>query len=98
MTPHKYRNGVSTRLLVARETFIAKRAKLPILVINLDGVLGYFDEYKSYVVKEKCLQMMQGLSHNYKIVGFSCESKGIISRFGRNLADYKIPFAFDAVY
>ena len=58
MTPHKYRNGISTRLLVAKETFAQKRAKLPILVINLDGVLGYFDESKHYYCKEKCLTMM----------------------------------------
>ena len=42
--------------------------------------------------------MLQSLSHNYKIVGFSSESKGIITRFGRYLSDYKTPFAFDAVY
>lgn len=46
MTPYKYRNGISNRLLVAKETFAAKRAKLPILVINIDGVMGYFDEQK----------------------------------------------------
>ena len=55
MTPYKYRNGISTRLLVARETFTPKRAKLPILVINLDGVLGYFDESKQYYCKEKSI-------------------------------------------
>ena len=58
MTPHKYRNGISTRLLVARETFSPKRAKLPILVLNLDGVLGYFDEAKQYYCKEKAIQML----------------------------------------
>ena len=44
MTPYKYKSGVSSRLLVAKETFAAKRAKLPIMVINIDGVIGYFDE------------------------------------------------------
>ena len=98
MTPHKYRNGISTRLLVARETFAAKRAKLPILVMNLDGVLGYFDEAKAYHCKEKYLSVLQSLSHNFKIVGFSSESKGLITRFGKCLSEYKSPFAFDAVY
>ena len=98
MTPHRYRNGISSRLLVAKETFQAKRAKLPIMMLNIDGVLGYFDETKGYVVKEKCLTMLQSLSNNFKIVGFSSESKGLITRFAKNLSEFKIPFAFDAVY
>jgi len=55
MTPHKYRNGISTRLLVAKETFAPKRAKLPVLILNIDGALGYFDEAKHYNLKDKCL-------------------------------------------
>ena len=55
MTPHKYRNGISTRLLVGKETFSPKRAKLPILVVNLDGVLGYFDEAKAFNTRERSL-------------------------------------------
>ena len=98
MTRHKYRNGVSTRLLVAKETFQPKRAKLPILVINLDGTLGFFDESKHYNCKEKSLTMLQSLSHNFKIVGISSESKGLITRLGKQMMDYKVPFAFDAVY
>ena len=85
-------------MLVARETFSPKRAKLPILVLNLDGVLGYFDESKQYYCKEKAINMLQSLSHNFKIVGFSSESKGLITRFGKNLSEFKTPFAFDSVY
>jgi hypothetical protein len=98
MTPHKYRNGISTRLLVARETFAAKRAKLPILIMNLDGVIGYFDEAKNYIIKEKCLTILQSLSHNFKIVGFSSEPRGLISRFGKYLSEFKTAFTFDAIY
>jgi len=98
MTPHKYRNGVSTRILVAKETFAPKRAKLPVLVFNLDGVFGYFDESKGYICREKHLQMLQSLSNNFKIVGFSNEPKGIIKRFGQNLSDLKTPFTFDSLY
>ena len=78
MTPYKYKNGISNRLLVAKETFSAKRAKLPVMMLNIDGVLGHFDEQKNYISRERSLQMLQSLSHNYKIVGFSHESKGII--------------------
>ena len=58
MTRHKYRDNISNRLFVAKETFSAKRIKLPIIVMNLDGVLGYFDEAKTYVFRERSLQMM----------------------------------------
>jgi len=45
MTARKYQEGISTRLLVARETLKSSyRAKLPIIIVNLDGVTGYFDE------------------------------------------------------
>ena len=98
MTPYKYKNGISNRLLVAKETFAPKRAKLPILVLNIDGVLGYFDEHKNYNCRERSIHALQSLSHNYKIVGFSSESKGLITRLGRYLSEHKIPFAFDAIY
>ena len=70
MTRHKYRDNISNRLHVARETFNPKRLKLPILVINLDGVLGYFDEAKTYIFRERSLHMMQSLSHNFRIIGY----------------------------
>ena len=47
MTARKYKEGISTRLMVARETINnTSRQKLPILIVNLDGVIGYFDEQK----------------------------------------------------
>jgi hypothetical protein len=45
MTAFKYREGESTRILVAKEMLKNKsRNKMPILIINLDGVIGYWDE------------------------------------------------------
>jgi hypothetical protein len=44
MTAYKYKEGISTRLLVAKETLTNRRVNLPILIINLDGIIGYFDE------------------------------------------------------
>ena len=98
MTPHKYRNGISTRLLVGKETFMPKRAKLPILILNIDGALGFFDEAKHYNLKEKSISILQSLSHNFKIVAFSSESKVLLTRFGKSLAEGKSPYAFDALY
>lgn len=52
MTASKYREGVSTRLLVAKETLNNPlRNKLPLIIINLDGTIGYFDENKIYFVR-----------------------------------------------
>lgn len=78
MTPRKYRDGVSSRVLVAKETFSAKRAKLPILVVNLDGVLGYWDEAKTYNMRDKSLGLLISLSHNFRIVGYSSETKTLL--------------------
>ena len=44
MTAHKYGDGESRRLLVARETLKQTRNKLPIVIITVDGVIGYWDE------------------------------------------------------
>jgi len=35
--------GVSKRILVAKETLTPQRAKLPVLIIDLDGTIGFFD-------------------------------------------------------
>lgn len=45
MTAFRYREGESIRLMVAKETLTSKtRSRLPIIIINIDGVTGYFDE------------------------------------------------------
>ena len=98
MTPRRYRDGVSTRILVAKETFLPKRQKLPVLLLNLDGALGYWDEAKTYVFKERGLGQLIALAHNFRIVGYSAEPKGLVKRLGRALAEYSRPFCFDALY
>jgi hypothetical protein len=98
MTPFLYRNGVSMRLLVSKETFMKKRSKLPILIINIDGALGYFDESKVYTFKDRSLQHLHSLSHNFRIVGFSQENKSLVRRLCKQLTEYSRPFCFDAVY
>lgn len=44
LTSRIYREGVSRRLFVASNTLTTKRERLPIIIISLDGVLGYYDE------------------------------------------------------
>lgn len=49
MTARKYVEGGSIRLMVAKETLNSKaRQKLPIIVINLNGTIGFFDEQRHY--------------------------------------------------
>ena len=98
MTRHKYRDNISNRLFVAKETFTPKRLKLPILVLNLDGVLGYFDECKTYILREKSLQLLHSLSHNYRIVAYSHEPSYILKKLIKVMSEYHRPFIFDAVY
>lgn len=62
MTPRKYKDGFSIRLFVAKETLKPSRMKLPVLLINLDGVIGYFDETKGYHYNNKSIVLLCQLS------------------------------------
>ena len=68
------------------------------MVINLDGVLGYFDEANTYIFRERSLQMMLSLSHNFRIIAYCNKSASIIKKLCKLLGDYQKPFYFDAVY
>ena len=83
---------------MAKETFLPKRQKLPVLLLNLDGALGYWDEAKCYIFKERGLGQLIGLSHNFRIVAYSAEPKSLIKRLGNAMAEYSRPFCFDAMY
>jgi hypothetical protein len=98
MTCRRYREGASTRLLVAKDTFLPKRLKLPVLVISLDGALGYFDEYKNYHLREKSISYLQSLSHSFRLVAISMEPKSVIRRLCTNLSEMQRSIYFDAVY
>jgi hypothetical protein len=69
MTARKYREGVSTRLMVARETLSnTNRQKFPLLIFNLDGVTGYWDEAKVYHMRSSILKYLVALSNNFRLV------------------------------
>ncbi len=45
LTGRRFKHDVSQRLLVAQETLVNKnRLSLPIVIFELDGVSGYWDE------------------------------------------------------
>ena len=69
MTARKYLEGVSTRIMVAKETLKnTSRSKLPILIVNLDGIFGYFDEHKVYYLRSAVLYYLIALSANFRTI------------------------------
>jgi hypothetical protein len=72
MTAHKYREGESRRLMVGRETLLSKqRAQLPLLIVNLDGAAGHFDENRNYFIKQNVINYLISLSCNFRIAVFT---------------------------
>jgi hypothetical protein len=51
MTNYKYKEGISKRLLVAKEALTITRTQLPVLIMDIEGVFGYFDHAKTYHVR-----------------------------------------------
>lgn len=49
------------------------RRRLPVLMINMDGVLGYLDDTARmyYVLRPKIVESLIQLSHDFRIVAFS---------------------------
>jgi hypothetical protein len=71
MTAYKYKEGISTRLMVARETLKStQRQRLPLLILNLDGIIGFFDEQKTYHIRSTALTQIVALSVNFRTIAF----------------------------
>jgi hypothetical protein len=72
MTAYKYREGESTRLMVAKETLKSKqRQKLPVLMILIDGVIGFWDEQKIFNIRSGVINYLISLSTNYRVVAIA---------------------------
>jgi len=71
MTAYRYREGESTRLMVAKETLQSKlRQKFPVLILNLDGITGYFDESRIYYIRAGVITSLIALSMNFRVIAF----------------------------
>jgi hypothetical protein len=70
MTSYKYKEGLSKRLLVAKDALSLARNQLPILIVNLEGVFGYFDHAKTYQVRPSELTQIISLSNNFRVIGY----------------------------
>lgn len=47
------------------------RNQLPLIILDLDGVIGYWDENKIYHMRSSTLNYLIGLSINFRIVGIA---------------------------
>jgi hypothetical protein len=100
-TPKIYRNGLCKRLLVAKETLHKGRTCKPLLIVHIEGTLGYFDENKFFFCREKYLSYLSALSHNFRVIGLSTEPSKITKRlchFMSHTLSAQRGFTFDAVY
>ena len=81
------------------------RRMLPVLIVNLDGVLGYWDENKChyYVLRPKAVESLIQLSYDFRIVAISSQRQSMIFRLvyglmNMMLYDQPAHLFFDAVY
>jgi hypothetical protein len=58
---------------VAKETLNKNRAIKPLLIVHIEGTLGFYDENKFFYLRERSLTLLSALSHNFRIVGVSME-------------------------
>lgn len=64
----------SQRLFISKECATSEdRRMLPVLIINLDGVLGYWDDSKRfyYLLRPKVVDALIQLSYDFRIVAVS---------------------------
>lgn len=89
MTARKYGDGMSQRILVAKETLKNQdRQKLPIIILNLDGIVGYFDEMKTFYLRQNALNQLIALSANFRILAFCIgQTKRCVRKLCQMLAE-----------
>ena len=82
------------------------RRMLPVLIVNLDGAMGYWDT-THYVLRPKIVDSLIHLSFDFRLVAVSTDSQKNIFKliFGlmnvpsdNNCADEARHLVFDAVY
>ena len=84
--------------MVGRDTFLSsQRQQLPLLIINLDGATGYFDENRNYYIKQSTISQLICLSCNFRIAVFTIgTTKNTLRKLCSLLQDRGL--VFDAVY
>lgn len=116
-TTNKYRKGLgedefvmSQRLAMSKELAQSEdRRMMPVLIVNLDGMLGYWDEMKRshYVLRSKVVDSMISLSYDFRLVAISTQSQKLMFKLIYGLMNIQSTsdsdsstrhLIFDAVY
>lgn len=78
---------------------------MPVLIINLDGVIGYWDDYKKfyYIFRPKVIEALIQLSFDFRLVAVSSQRQKHIYKVIYGLTnlpgeDGNKSLVFDAVY
>jgi hypothetical protein len=87
-TKRRYRKGDSlfswsTRLFMSKECALSEdRRRMPILVVNLDGAVGFWDDLKRnyYVLRPKIVEGLIQLSYDFRIVAVSSQRQKLIRK------------------
>ena len=84
-TQNKFRKAddetvYSQRLFLSKECAQSEdRRMLPVLIVNLDGAVGYWQvQQKAYVLREGVVDSLIQLSHDFRIVAVSSQSQKLI--------------------
>ena len=75
-----------------------QRSKLPLVVIDLDGGLGFWDEHKTYHLRHNFLSILVTMAVNFRLVAvsFRPQSRKMVRKLCKRLQSRS--FVFDAVY
>jgi hypothetical protein len=96
----------SQRLFLSKEIATSEdRRMLPILVVNLDGVLGFWDDTKKffYLFRTRVVESLIQLSYDFRIVAISNQRqkhiyKVVYGLMNLPMEDGNKTLIFDAVY
>lgn len=71
----------SQRLYLSRECALSEdRRRLPIFIVNLDGALGYWDDFNKnhYVLRPRAVEGLIQLSYDFRLIAVSSQKKRMI--------------------
>lgn len=83
----------SQRLFLSRECAMSEDRRMqPVLIVNMDGLLGYWDDKNRnyFVVRPKIMESLINLSYDFRIVAVSAQKKKLICKLVYSLMNLPI--------
>ena len=83
----------SQRLFLSRECAMSEDRRMqPVLIVNMDGLLGYWDDKNRnyFVVRPKIMESLINLSYDFRIVAVSAAKKKLITKLVYSLMNLPI--------